>query len=68
MLAEHAGIKQMALSGIADLNDINEEICKRYPGIKGLNYIMALNNKVAQTNSPLEPDSVVAIMPPYSGG
>jgi len=40
----------------------------KYPGLKGSPYIMAVDKEVISGNTNLSGESIVAILPPYSGG
>lgn len=51
-----------------DTDGLLAALCEQYRPLSGRKLLLAVNNKVIQTNTVLKDDDVVAIMPPYSGG
>lgn len=58
----------LTLSDIADTNGLVNELNKLYPALAGSNYIMAVNKQAIVANTILKEDSIVALLPPFSGG
>ncbi len=59
---------ELILTGIADTNSLVSELNKRYPALAGTKYMMAVNKQTVITNTILKEDSIVALLPPFSGG
>ena len=59
---------ELTLSGIADTNSLVNELNKLYPSLAGARYMMAVNKQTITTNTVLKEDSIVALLPPFSGG
>ena len=59
---------ELTLNGIADTNSLVSELNKRYPALAGTKYMMAVNKQTVITNTILKEDSIVALLPPFSGG
>ena len=58
----------LTLTDIVDTNSLVNELNKLYPALVGSNYIMAVNKQTIATNTILKEDSIVALLPPFSGG
>lgn len=59
---------ELTLTDISDTNSLVSELNKRYPALAGNRYMMAVNKQTITTNTILQEDSVVALLPPFSGG
>ena len=59
---------ELTLTGIADTNSLVSELNKRYPALAGTKYMMAVNKQTVISNTILKEDSIVALLPPFSGG
>ena len=51
-----------------DTDELAREMGVRYPGIKNLNYLVAVDRNIVQTNTPIRAGQELALLPPYSGG
>ncbi len=58
----------LTVTGIADTNSLVSELNKRYPAFADAKYIMAVNKQTVTANTALKEDSIVALLPPFSGG
>lgn len=52
----------------ASYNQFLEVLNSFHPSLQGYVYKVAVNKKIVNGNVLLEPDSEIAILPPYSGG
>jgi molybdopterin synthase sulfur carrier subunit len=59
---------ELELTGISDTDGLVNELNKRYPSLTGTRYMMAVNKQTVTANTILKEDSVVALLPPFSGG
>ena len=60
-----AGALQIAAS---DTDALMAQLQGRFPALRGLTYVLAVDQKTIAGNTPLYPTSVVAVLPPFSGG
>ncbi len=58
----------LALENIGDTNSLVKELHIRYPALADAKYVIAVNKKVANENTALTENSIVALLPPFSGG
>ncbi len=59
---------ELTLNDIADTNSLVSELNKRFPTLSASRYIMAVNKQTITANTVLDNDSIVALLPPFSGG
>ena len=59
---------ELTLTGISDTNSLVSELNNRYPLLAGSRYVMAVNKQTITSNTVLNDDSIVALLPPFSGG
>jgi sulfur-carrier protein len=67
-LSDIINSNELALTDIADTDSLVSELNKRYPSLAGTRYVMAVNKQTIATNTILKEDSIVALLPPFSGG
>jgi molybdopterin converting factor small subunit len=58
----------MTLSDIADTNNLIAKLNEMYPELAGTKYAIAVDKKIVTENIPLNINSTVALLPPFSGG
>jgi len=66
-LTDIAG-SSLALENIADTNSLVNELHILYPALADAKYVVAVDKKVANENTTLTENSIVALLPPFSGG
>jgi molybdopterin converting factor small subunit len=66
-LAEIAG-NSVWLEDVSDTDSLKIELQKHYPEMAHTKYVIAVNKRVVNENTLLSADSVVALLPPFSGG
>jgi molybdopterin synthase sulfur carrier subunit len=59
---------ELTLNDITDTNCLINELNKRYPTLSASRYIMAVNKQTITVNTVLDDNSIVALLPPFSGG
>ena len=67
-LAEITGNTEMELSGFADTALLQQELLRRYPQLGERKFALALDKHLVRQTTILTESSVVALLPPYSGG
>jgi molybdopterin converting factor small subunit len=66
-LADIAG-NSVAVSDVADTDSLVNALHKNYPELAQAKYIIAVDKQVIKGNTILKNNSVVALLPPFSGG
>jgi molybdopterin synthase sulfur carrier subunit len=66
-LAEIAG-NSVSLNGVTDTDSLINDLHKIYPALAESYYVIAVNKQVIKSNTLLNENSVVALLPPFSGG
>ena len=66
-LTDIAG-SSLALENIADTNSLVKELHNLYPALAKAKYAIAVNRNVVNENTTLTDNSIVALLPPFSGG
>jgi sulfur-carrier protein len=66
-LADIAG-NSFTVNDVADTDRLISTLHKRYPALAQTKYVIAVNKRVIASNTLLNEDSVVALLPPFSGG
>ena len=59
---------ELILTDITDTNNLVSELNKRFPAMAGTKYMMAVNKQTVTANTILKEDSIIALLPPFSGG
>jgi molybdopterin synthase sulfur carrier subunit len=66
-LADIAG-NSVPLSDVSDTDNLVKMLHKNYPALADAKYIIAVDKQVIKENTILNSNSVVALLPPFSGG
>ena len=66
-LTDIAG-SSLTLENIADTNNLVKELHILYPDLADAKYVIAVDKKVVNKNTTLTENSIVALLPPFSGG
>ena len=60
--------ESLTLYNIDDTASLTAELNKKYPELADTKYAMAVNKKIVTENILLTNNSIVALLPPFSGG
>ena len=66
-LTELAG-NSLVLDDVSDTDELVKVLHGLYPVLENTKYIIAVNKKMISGNSILDQDSIIALLPPFSGG
>ena len=66
-LAEIAG-GSVSVDNVADTDGLVDLLNKRYPELTTIKYVIAVDKQVITENTGLNKKSMVALLPPFSGG
>jgi len=56
------------LENVPDTDALIIELTNRYPQLKKSKYVVSVNKKMINKNTPLAENDTVALMSPFSGG
>lgn len=68
IVAEKAGASRLRITGATDTAQLLEALYQQHPALRELRFAIAVNRKIVHENTPLQADSEVALLPPFSGG
>jgi molybdopterin converting factor small subunit len=58
----------VSINDVVDTDGLMDLLHTRYPALAESKYVIAVNKQVITSNTLLNENSVVALLPPYSGG
>ena len=67
-IADVCGAAALDMPAAADTGALVTQLHERFPALRGLSFVLAVDQKTVAGNTPLYPTSVVAVLPPFSGG
>lgn len=67
-LADLAGTSEIIIDQVNDTDALIIKLQQQFPLLGESKYIIAVNNKAISTNTALNNNSIVALLPPFSGG
>lgn len=67
-IAEIIGSQMITVPDQTDTDQINDILVELFPDLRSIKYRMALNEHLVNQNIVIVNGSVIAIMPPFSGG
>ena len=67
-LAEITGFQREALEELQNTDELLLKLKERFPGLTGMKFSIAVNNEIINGNVQLNKNSIIACMPPFSGG
>ena len=66
-LADIAGVS-VSVDNVADTDSLVDSLNKRYPELATTRYVIAVDKQMITENTVLNKKSMVALLPPFSGG
>lgn len=67
-LTDIAGHHTLQLEEVADTDQLVQAVHARYPAMGAIKYMVAVDKKIIQENTPLNSLTSVALLPAFSGG
>ena len=58
----------ISVNDITDTEGMISALHKKYPALAEIKYLIAVNKQIVTENTNLDSDSIVALLPPFSGG
>ena len=66
-LKQIAGNSEIKLD-VRDTDELRRLMCRRFPILNDLTYLIAVNRNIVQSNTTINEENELALLPPYSGG
>ena len=66
-LSDIAG-SAVSVNDVADTDSLVNTLHRNYPALANIKYLIAVDKQVIRENTTLNNNSVVALLPPFSGG
>jgi sulfur-carrier protein len=67
-LSEITGTQRLTIDKVSTTNELKKYLQHHYPKINDVKYAIAVNKKIVDGDTALDPGAEVAILPPFSGG
>ncbi|MCX6188680.1 MAG: MoaD/ThiS family protein [Bacteroidetes bacterium] len=67
-IKEITGIAAWQISGIKSTEELAAKLVMQFPELALMKYAMAVNKILIQTDTELNENDTVALLPPFSGG
>ena len=67
-LADKTGCSNVVVDNPGSIDALTKLMKIQYPNLATAKFIIAVNNKIVLDNEPIEENSKLAFMPPFSGG
>jgi len=66
-LKQITGVSELTMEA-TDTDGLIKEMLLRFPMLKNLNYLIAVDRNIVQSNTVIKAGQELALLPPYSGG
>ena len=60
--------EELAVEQSQTVSDLRDQLEKTYPKLKSIDYRIAVNQTLVESNYSIQQDSEVALLPPFAGG
>ena len=67
-LADILSTQEWAMEGVTTAGEVRLQLEAKFPALKGMRYLIAVDKKIVTDDGLLGEGSVVALLPPFSGG
>ncbi len=67
-LGDIIGTNLIQVNDIVNTTELVTNLQSKYPALKNAKYKIAVNRNIIQSNTTLQHDAEVALLPPFSGG
>jgi sulfur-carrier protein len=68
VISEITGNSRLTVTDVSSTEDLRMKLEEQFPGLKSINYAVAVNKKIVSGPSPLPDRATIALLPPFSGG
>ena len=56
------------VNNVENTSILKQRLETQYPALKNIRYVISVNHKIISNTTTIHEDSIVAILPPFSGG
>ena len=67
-IADVVGSNSIEFESAADTDELIQQLQSKYPALKNSKYKVAVNRNIIQSNTALQQNTEIALLPPFSGG
>ncbi|MES3019600.1 MAG: MoaD/ThiS family protein [Bacteroidota bacterium] len=67
-LTDITGLSEIELNNVSDRDELIVKLNELYPRLADSKYAVAIDKKVITQNTRLTDNSIIALLPPFSGG
>ncbi len=67
-LADITGSNLFEVADVGNSDELIKQLQLKYPALKNAKYKIAVNRNIIQSNTTLQHNAEVALLPPFSGG
>lgn len=67
-LTDITGLSEIHLDDVSDRDELIKKLNQKYPALTDSKYAIAVDKKVTSQNTPFTDSSIIALLPPFSGG
>jgi molybdopterin synthase sulfur carrier subunit len=67
-LAEIAGLTALNIDWVKDSDQLKQKVLELFPAIAAIPFRIAVDKKIISETTTLQASSMVALLPPFSGG
>lgn len=67
-LSDKTGCSTIQLDNPGTIGQLKEQLFTKFPELKNANFTIALNNQLVFEDQIIPENSIIAFMPPFSGG
>jgi len=62
------GSHSFEMDDVASTDELIQDLQAKYPALKNSKFKIAVNRNIIQSNTALQCDAEIALLPPFSGG
>ena len=59
---------KIVLENVSDTDSLRLRLIEEYPSLTNINYAIAIDKRIVSENTVINETSVIALLPPFSGG
>ena len=67
-ISEIIGSSQLTMKDMETTDQLVRHLKELHPGLAGIKFALAVDKKIVEENTTLADRSIVALLPPFSGG
>jgi molybdopterin synthase sulfur carrier subunit len=68
ILAEYCQSQELFLSNVTCTDEVQKHLASCYPFLLGMKYLISVDRNIIHSNTSINNNSEVALLPPFSGG